>query len=224
MAAFPIILFLFLGTLVVGVLIWGYLAAKKRREAFQALARQLGLRYVERDDFILTRYGFLNRLRQGENRYAFNVLQGQYEGHPVKIFDYHYETRSTGAKGQRRTHHHYFSFFILEHDREFPELLIYPEGILSKLGQLLGFEDIDFESVEFSRAFVVKCKDKKFAYDVCHARMMEYLLAHRDLSIEIDGKCVALSFSYCLDPVEIPVRLKQLVEIRDLFPAYLYRS
>jgi len=30
----------------------------------------------------------------------------------------------------------------------------------------------------------VRSRDKKFAYDVCHPRMMEYLLARRDLAIE----------------------------------------
>jgi hypothetical protein len=89
---------------------------------------------------------------------------------------------------------------------------------------MLGFGDIDFESIEFSKAFCVRSRDRKFAYDICHTRMMEYLLAHRDLSLEIEGHCVALSFPRRLDIEEIPGRLRQLVEIRNLFPAYLYRG
>ena len=215
------------GTLILIVLIvaiFGYLREKKRREAFQMLAGRLGLRYTQRDNSIATRYRFLDKLRQGSSRYAFNLLEGDFEGHPAQVFDYHYETHSTDSKGRRQTHHHYFSFFILTLPRPFPELRIYPEGLLSKLGQMIGFDDIDFESVEFSRAFCVRSTDKKFAYDICHARMMEYLLQDRDLSLEIEDDCLAMSFNRRLRVEEIPGRLRQLVEIRNLFPEYLFRD
>jgi len=218
----PILVFGGIAVLVVGGLIVGYIWEKRRREAFLRLANELGLEYRRRSPSIATRYKFLDKLRQGSKRYAFNVLKGMYEDYPVQIFDYHYETYSTDSKGRRQTHHHYFSFFILEQEREFPELRIYPETLMSKIGQAMGFDDIDFESIEFSKAFVVRSTDKKFAYDVCHTRMMEYLLAHRDLSIEIERKCLSISFDTRLKPEQIPERLRQLVEIRNLFPRYLY--
>ncbi|MBM4036305.1 MAG: hypothetical protein FJ291_31605 [Planctomycetes bacterium] len=203
----------------------GHLREKKRREAFATLARRLGLAFTPgRDTTLPLRYGFLDALRQGSNRYAFNILHGNHQGYPVAVFDYHYETHSTNSKGQRQTHHHYFSFFVLEQARNFPELRIYPEGFWQKLGQMIGFEDIDFESLEFSKAFCVRSKDRKFAYDVCHTRMMEYLLQHRDLSLEIENTAVALSFGKRLKPEEIPERLNQLVQIVNLFPEYLYRG
>jgi len=210
---------------VVAFAVLGHLWEKKRREAFAALAARLGLHFNPgRDKAIPLRYGFLDALRRGDNRYAFNILSGTYGGLPVLVFDYHYETHSTDSKGRRQTHHHYFSFFVAEQAREFPELRIYPEGIFSKLGQMLGFDDIDFESLEFSRAFCVRSRDRKFAYDICHTRMMEYLLAHRDLSIEIERQAVALSFNRRLKVEEVPRRLQQLVDIVGLFPQYLYRG
>ncbi len=215
-----VIIIVIIGIAIVGGIL-SHLWEKKRREGFQALAKRLGMRYIQRDDSIAGRYGFLDKLRQGSNRYAFNVLVGQCEGYPVQVFDFHYETHSTNSKGNRTTHHHYFSFFILEQEKHFPELRIYPEGIFQKLGQMIGFSDIDFESIEFSKAFCVRSPDRKFAYDICHTRMMEYLLQHRDLAIEIEGRCVAVSFNKRLDAEQIPGRLRQLVEIRNLFPKYL---
>ncbi|HPD16423.1 MAG TPA: hypothetical protein PLE19_15830 [Planctomycetota bacterium] len=210
---------------VVGLAIFGWLAEKKRREAFAALAERLGLVFSPgRDPALPLRYGFLDALRQGDNRYAFNILRGDYQGFPVQAFDFHYETHSTDSKGHRQTHHHYLSFFLLEQRRDFPELRIYPEGFWQKFGQMLGFEDIDFESLEFSRAFCVRSKNRRFAYDVCHTRMMEYLLQHRDLSLEIEHTAIALSFNRRLKPEEIPARLDQLVQIVNLLPEYLYRS
>jgi hypothetical protein len=210
--------------LVVAGLVYAWWREKKRREAFQALASQLGLSYVRRDRSIATRYGFLDKLARGSNRYGFNILHGDYGGHPVCLFDYHYETYSTDSKGRRRTNHHYLSFFVLHDTAQFPELTISREGFFDKIGQAIGFDDIDFESSEFSKAFSVRSQDKKFAYDICHTRMMEYLLRNRDLTIEIEGHCVSLSFARRIDPGEVQRRLRQLVEIRGLFPEYLYRA
>ena len=220
----PILIVAVVFAVVILVGVVGFLQERKRRQAFEALASRLGLSYRKRDPAIAQRYDFLDKLRQGHKRYAFNILDGNYQDYPVCVFDYHYETYSTDSKGRRQTHHHYFSFFVLDQDRTFPELRIYPEGLLSKLGQMMGFDDIDFESVEFSKAFVVRSKDKKFAYDVCHTGMMTYLLDHRDLSIEIEGRAVSLSFDRRLKPEQIEPRLRQLLEIRSLFPEYLYRG
>lgn len=219
-----ILVFALVVVLVVGVVAFQHWREKKRREAFRQLAASLGLRYTARDHAMGQRFSYLDPLDRGYNRYAFNILHGEYQGHPVQAFDYHYETESTDSKGRRTTHHHYSSFFLLEQEKAFPELRIYPEGLLSKFEQMLGFDDIDFESVEFSRAFAVKSRDRKFAYDVCHTRMMEYLLEHRDLSLEIEGRCIAMSFPRRLKPEEIPRRLNQLIEVRRLFPEYLYRA
>ena len=71
-------------------------------------------------------------------------------------------------------------------------------------------------------AFCVRSKDRKFAYDVCNAQMMEYLLANRDLSIEIEGPALALAFDTRLSAAEIEADLQRLLEIRLRLPDYLF--
>jgi hypothetical protein len=211
-----------LALIVVGA-VFGYLGAKKRREAMMALAAKRGLRFDPGKNWDLAgRYGFLNKLRAGSNRYAFNTLSGQCQSHDVVIFDYHYETHSTDSKGRRQTHHHYFSCFILHVPASFPELVIAKEGFLSKIAQAVGYDDIDFESHEFSRRFCVRSPNKKFAYDVCHARMMEYLLANDDLTIEIEGDVLAITFNSRLAPERIEPNLDRLIALRGLMPEYLF--
>ena len=218
-----ILIFVLFGAIVIVAIIYGVIAARTRREALAALAQRLGLSYQsENDRSLADRFEFLDALARGSNRYAFNILSGAYKGHKVLVFDYHYETHSTDSKGRRQSHHHYFSFFVLMLSQSFPELRITREGLFSKIAQAFGYDDIDLESAEFSRAFCVRSKDKKFAYDVCHALMMEYLLANRDLSIEIEGQALALAFDKRLSAEEIESNLNRLIEIRSRLPEYLF--
>ena len=89
---------------------------------------------------------------------------------------------------------------------------------------MFGYQDINFESAEFSKAFNVRSPDKKFAYDVCNAAMMEYLLANRDLSVELENEAIALAFSSRLAAEQIELNLQRLVEIRSRLPEYLFNN
>ena len=202
--------------IVIGV--FGYISSMKRRQAMMALATRLGLNfYPGKDRDMARRYRFLDKLRAGRDRYAFNTLTGGYQDHDVTVFDYHYKTGSG-----KDAHHHYISFFLLKMPVIFPELVIVREGLLSKIGQALGYDDIDFESHEFSRKFCVRSKDKKFAYDVCNALMIEYLLSNDDLSIEIENNILAISFNRRLSPERIEPNLNRLIAVRSLLPDYLF--
>ena len=200
------------------VAVLGYISSLKRRDAMAAAAAQLGLHFAPHKDRTLARrYEFLDKLRIGADRYAYNILSGDYQGHGVTLFDFHYRTGSG-----KNTHHHYISCFILQLPASFPELVIGPEGLFSKIAQAVGYDDIDFESHEFSRTFCVRSRDKKFAYDVCNARMIEYLLSNPDLTIEIEGGALAISFGSRLAPERIEPNLKRLITVRSLMPDYLF--
>lgn len=220
-----IFIFAIIVAIAVLVTILGSMAAKKRTAAMQKVADFLGLAFHDGQiSSFDEQFPFLEKLCQGLNRYAFNVISGQYLGHEVSIFDYHYETHSTDSKGRRQTHHHYFSFFMLMHPKDFPELIICREGWFNKLVQFFGFDDIDFESAEFSRLFQVRSPNKKFAYDICHGRMIDFLLENQDLNIEMEHNCVTLFFQSQLNPEQIPGNLTRLIAIRKLFPEYVMKG
>ena len=215
----PLIIVVFIAIFIT-VAIVGYLSALKRREAMMAVATKLSLSFhYPKNRDIARRYRFLDKLRRGSNRYAYNILSGRYQNHEVILFDYHYQTGSG-----KDTHHYNISFFILHMTRSFPELVIGPEGFFSKIAQAIGYDDIDFESHEFSRRFCVRSKDKKFAYDVCHARMIEYLLSNSDLTIEIEDDVLAISFQRRLAPEHIEPNLDRLLTLRSLMPDYLFKT
>lgn len=220
-----VVIFILVAALIIAGVIYSSIQARKRREALDRLANKLGFRFqASRDHDLPDRFRFLEKLDQGSNRYAFNLLWGELDGERVDVFDYHYETYSTDTKGRRTTNHHYFSFFILMLPRPLPELTIGPEGFLSKFAQSLGYDDIDFESHEFSRQFCVRSQDKKFAYDFCNSSMIEYLLANRDISLEVENHALAIGFSSRLAVGEIEYNLGRLREIRQRLPEYLFTS
>ena len=70
----------------------------------------------------------------------------------------------------------------------------------------------------------MRSPDKKFAYDVCNAPMMEYLLANRDLSVEIENQALPLAFDSCLSVEQVEANLRRLIEMRARLPDYLFAN
>ncbi|HEV2437074.1 MAG TPA: hypothetical protein VG077_13850, partial [Verrucomicrobiae bacterium] len=140
---------------------------------------------------------------------------GYYSGYAVTVFDY------TFAAGQAN---YYWSAFILKMKTNFPDIIISHESMESRFAEKLGESHIIFESAEFSHAFRVRSSDKKFAFEVCHPRMMDYLLANKDLTIEIHGAAVAVLFEDWLRPQKVEFNLSRLTEIRKLLPEYLFTN
>jgi hypothetical protein len=218
----PVIAVVFVGIMLIGV-IYNAVMARKRREGLFLLAQRLNLDFDAGQDFgIPGRFGFLKQLDQGDNRYATNVLSGTYQQNEILAFDYHYETYSTDSKGHRTTEHHWFSFFILTLPASFPDLTIRRESLFMKVAGVFGYQDIKFESAEFSKTFCVRSPDKKFAYDVCNAQMMEYLLANRDVSVEIENEVIALAFNNRIAIEQVELNLQRLIEIRSRLPEFLF--
>ncbi len=209
--------------LVIAGIIFGQIQAKKRREAMQALAQQIGFTFSpDKDRSFASQFGFINEMGKGQNRYAHNILSGvAQDGSHCHVFDYHYETKSRDSKGRTRTNHHHFSIFTLMLPKRFHELTIRPEGLFSKIVQGIGFDDIDFESLEFSKRYEVKSKDKKFAYDFCNAQMIDYLLNQPNYMIEVEGNVLSLIFNGKLRVDEIIPHLESLQQIRARIPQYL---
>jgi hypothetical protein len=218
---FPVVVGLLVVLVVIPAAIYQYIAARKRREGLFELAARLNLNFDPRHDCLIPeRFFFLKQFTQGENRYASNVLSGSYRQNEILAFDYHYVTGS----GKNRQEHNFSFFILLMRGTAFPQLTIRREGFLDRVGELFGLEDIKFESAEFSKAFCVRSPDKKFAYDVCNPAMMEYLLANRDLSVEIETYVIALAFNSRLAVGQFEPNLQRLAEIRARLPQYLFAT
>jgi hypothetical protein len=173
-----------------------------------------------RDEGFAMGWGFLSRLAQGQDRYAFNILRGTYHEQSLFVFDYHYQTGSGKSRKE-----HYSTLLMLVFKEIFPQVSIGPESLRSKIAAAFGVgNDIKFESAEFSRTFCVRSQDKRFAYDVCNPQMIEYLLANRGLQVEIQGPVILLAFEPQLPVGQIEFNLQRLIEIRSRLPEYLFTN
>jgi hypothetical protein len=219
------------GIILVGVVAYfSWLAEKKRREAMVALAAELGLSFdPARDRSHDEEYAHFEIFRRGHSRAAYNTMSGQLEFQgrpwPAKMGDFTYKiTTSTGKSTSTQTYR--FSYLILHLPWSgVPDLLIRREGMFDKIAGVLGFDDIDFESAEFSRRFHVSSPDKRFAYDVIDPRMMEFLLRGDPPTVDIENRRCCISDGRSRwEPVEFRQKLAWITEFLDHWPTHVLAS
>lgn len=184
------------------------------------IAKQLGLTlFTERSSAVERKFEFINRMQYGKTKYLSNIMHGTYHRHKIWAFHVRYDTKSI-APGNAPDD--YYSFFIIQLPKSFPEMTIYPEGLVSKLYQTVRHNDIDFESHEFSRKFRVRSEHPRLAYSFCNPEMESFLLKHTNLGIELDRNYLCISQNRLVPISQFRQYLDWLVEIRSLMPDYLF--
>lgn len=197
----------------------------KRKQALPAWAAANGLTCVAgKDREFEHRFPEFKCLRQGRNRYARNIMDGEMSGRRVTAFDYHYETHSTNAKGQRQTHHHSFSAVVVDSPIPLKPLFIRTENLLDKIGEFVGLDDIDFESAEFSKKFYVKADDRRWAYDVLHTRAMQHLLDSPRFSIQFASMHAIAYRGSKFDVADFEAGIAAIRGLLDQLPDYVVRQ
>jgi hypothetical protein len=210
---------LFIG-LVVAAIVWAWRAADQRQKALAALAAEMGLSFSAEDPFDLPeRFGHLEVIDQGHDREASNVLHGEWDGRRVTAFDYEYKTGSGKDEDS-----HSLSVAVITCGCRFPGLFVRPEGFLDKVAGVLGDDDIDFESHEFSKKFYVNGPDRKFAYDVINGQMMEYLLGCEGWQIELSGSEAAIWSDEDWEPEGFRTALATLGGFLDRVPRFVWKD
>jgi hypothetical protein len=217
---FPIILVVLI---LVAVAYAAQQAARKRREAMAALAHELqGQFFPDKDRDHHRQYQQFGTFRVGSSRTAYNTIRGHVDiggrSFGVTMGDYRY---TTGSGDDARTYEMSYAVLTLPFTGV-PSLFVRPEGLLDKLAGTLGFDDIDFESAEFSGRFHVTSDDKRFAYDVVHPKMMEFLLAVDPPKIELAGGCLLLARGTVIwKPEEFQAYLAWARQFFELWPAHV---
>jgi len=191
-----IIIVALVGLLVAGVF-YSSKKAKERTLALSSFAASKQFDFeVNRDATLPGRFSRFGVFNRGFSRYAYNTMRGTTDvsGNQVSLTtgDYSFKEQ-TGSGKDRKTTTYDLSYVIAE----LPfttrvTMTLRNEGFFDKIAGAIGFDDIDFESAEFSKKFFVKCDDKKVAYDMIDPRMIQWLLETEVPTVEIVGDFVLI--------------------------------
>src|SRR5436190_4700231 len=127
----------------VGGILWRSIVVERRRnEAMQETARQMGFSYEEACELEtlggLT--GGLPVFGKGHSRRARRMMRGKLSGRDLAVFDYCYTTG-----GGKSSHSHLQTIALLpDGARVLPEFSLSPENILHRIAGAFGYQDIDF--------------------------------------------------------------------------------
>lgn len=220
-----LIVILFIALVVVGI-VASIRAAQKRREAMQQLALDLRMDYDSVDHHgpppgaIL--FPVFNR---GHSRRAYNTITGSIavggRSLGIRLGDYQYTVTSGSGKNRRSTTYRISYLLVMLPFAVTEQLGVRREGFFDKLAGAIGFEDIDFESLEFSKQYHVSSSDKKVAYDLFDPRMIDWCLNNPMPPFEIRGHWVLATEQRIWQPADFHRQLDWIASFIERWPTHL---
>jgi len=142
-----------------GVLVSVIIMDRRRLEAMRQAAMMAGFQFEDRLDqnALETTVGVLPLFRRGHSRKATSVMRTTRHGKPVVLMDYQFTTG-----GGKNSHTHRLTVAVFPDSvAGVPDFEIGPENFLHRIGQVFGYQDIDFdEDEEFSKTFLLRGQDE----------------------------------------------------------------
>jgi hypothetical protein len=209
---------------IVALAIRAYKLNQARIAALQQLSLSKGWQFSVVDPYNVAQRWPGTPFDSGYDREAANVLTGLVDGHPMIAFDYSYKEDSTDSKGNRTTTTHHYAICALGMPCALPELHVGPEGVFSRLGHVLGMEDIELESEDFNRRFRVRCPDAKLATDVLTPRTMSLLLQAGKMHFRFVGQDVVCYEDGNLQAVDVLNRTAVLAGVLGGVPEFVWKD
>ena len=190
--------------------------ARRRRLLAWAAANGFGYRRAARE---YTDLPWGRPWGRGHSRLAVDVLEGTRGGRPVRCFEYRYRvTDAAGPNGARSDRTYHFAVYWVRLPKVLGELVVGREGLGSRIARAVGVRDIELESERFNRRFTVTAPDRRFAYDILHPRMMEWLLVGQAPGFRLHGADLVLVEPGGLRPDNVLSRLDYLGGVADRIP------
>lgn len=234
--AVPIVIFAAIATLAILVAQYGAKKAQERLAAFGALAARYGFIHERPRPGCMGGSGpstprvVAERIAgtlepfwpfdQGHSRTVGNLLHGSDSRGNWALFEYQY-TETSGSGEDRKSTTYPFSVVVLSPPAVLPELDIRREGLGDRIAGFFGARDVQFESEEFNRAYHVTSSVPKFASDVVHPEMMEFLLAFEDFSVQVAGRHIVLTETGTRDPAWYEGAMRTLGAFWDRVPQFV---
>lgn len=202
----PIVMMAIVAIWIVGGIFHSLFANKKRRASIKELADELGLNWSEdATSQHLSRHSGFNLFNRGRARKMKNLIEGVTDEVQIGIFDYQF---TTGHGKQTRTHRQTIAS-LTSPQLNCPEFTMRPEGILDRVGGMLGFQDIDFDShPSFSKSFVLKGPNEEAIRSFFQPAMLEFFETQSNISVEGYGNTMCF---YRAGKIVKPDHIKDLL-------------
>lgn len=187
---------------------------KARAVRLRAFAAEAGWRYTEKDKSLIPIRYVGTPFRIGNERMARHVLSGTHRDREVTGFEYSY---------RKGTSTHRFTVVTLPLPAWGPTLELGRE----RLAHRVRGRDLQLESDEFNTAFRIDTSDDRFAYDVLHPRMMEFLLADgrtQELPVRFERRDLLTWCGGPIDPDRLAGMADYLCDVLDHVPAHAWRA
>lgn len=213
---FVILLAIAAAAVVGAAIFFRYRMQKNRAEALARVAGELRLVFTpEGDETVMSEHSALHLFSQGHSKKIRNLMRGTVRDSNVAIFDYQYTVG--GGKNQ-----HTWSQTVISlqpHGRNLPAFTMRPENVFHKLGSMMGYQDIDFESNPvFSKMYLLRGLDDAAIRSVFTSRVLMFFESEPGLCVEADGrKLIVYRHSARAKPEVLRESVEKGVQIAGLF-------
>ncbi len=205
--------------LVILVTLYQRKKAKERMVIMQGAASQLGWTFSAEApwNYIpgLDRFTLFN---QGHSKQIKNMMYGEAEGVKAAVFDYNYTTGS----GKNSTTYYQSVVYLEPASLDVPNFSLRPEGIMSKVLSVFGYQDIDFgQRPNFSQQYLLRGHYEPAIRQAFNDRVLAFYENYPGTSTDGGGNQLFLfRAGYRFQPPEIQGYVGLGLELTNLFKQY----
>jgi hypothetical protein len=186
----PILAVVAVLALIGGILVLSLRYERQRTEALAAVCQGLGLTFEPEGDLDAMRgQGDLPLYDHGHSKKLKNVMSGQVRDRDLRIFDYQYTT------GSGKNSHTWMQTVALfpRAGAGLPDLLLAPENLFHKIGQVFGYQDIDFDSSpDFSSHYLLRGPDEMAIRSAFSADALSFFGQQQGWHVEVRDHTVGI--------------------------------
>jgi hypothetical protein len=188
---------------------------KKRTSVLKERAMQRGFQFLEKTEMTLPGQDQLHLFNLGHSRRISNIMQKSGMNGDEMIFDYTYVT----GHGKNRSVHRQTVFFFHASRLKLPVFEVRPENVFHKIGQVFGYQDIDFEEApEFSKYYVLRGKDEESIKHFFNREIIAAFEKNKKISVEgAESSLIVYRSGKRPGPEEIFDAYEQAVRIQAVF-------
>lgn len=214
----PVLWFVLISVLGVVFSVVAWVRHRAKSERMRSFAHGRGWHYTQADRSLARRWDG-SPFGAGYARRTSYVITGTHRGAAFVAFEYRY-TESEGDSSTTRR----FTVVALDLPAARPRLQVTRETGMSRFLGRFGFRDLQLESEQFNDTFRIDTDDDRFAYDVLHPRMMEWLLAGARAPFRFDGGQLLAWRPGPVEPEEVVALLGCACDIRDRVPSFVWKA